>query len=180
MIPARYKFLEEIGTLPKMVVSSLSYLGLKEYPGKGSNPVIMNMAKELQVGNIYKDDDISWCAVYQCYLCLITGKPQPFKAYEILRAASFKVWGNEVPKGQEMLGDTMIFARPGGNHVGLYIAETPTTYIILGGNQSNSVSFTEIKKDRLTACRRFYATAPPASVKKYFLSSEGKISTNEN
>ena len=50
MLPDKYKWLENIGTLPKLVNASLQYLGVKEYAGtKDNNPVIMNMAKELGI-----------------------------------------------------------------------------------------------------------------------------------
>lgn len=179
MLPKKYKWLDTIGTLPRLVTAAIDYLGLKEKPGAGNNPIIIGMAKRLNVDNIYVADSISWCALFISYLCEITGKPMPFTGYEILRAASFVNWGNPVPPGKEALGDILVFSRPGGNHVGIYIAESPTTFHVLGGNQSDSVSFTEIKKNRLIACRRFYAVAPPTSVKKYLTSSSGVVSTNE-
>ncbi len=179
MLPSKYKWLETIGPLPKLVTAAISYLGLKEQPGAGNNPIIMGMAKRLGVDNIYVADSISWCALFMSYLCVIADKPMPFKQYEVLRAASFVIWGKTVPLGKEALGDILVFSRPGGNHVGIYIAESATTFHVLGGNQSDSVSFTEIRKDRLISARRFYAIAPPASVKKYLLSSTGAISTNE-
>lgn len=179
VLPTKYKWINTIGPLPRMMVSALSFLGLKEYPGLGNNPVIMEMAKKLEVSDIYTADSISWCALFISYICIISGKPMPYSSYEILRAASFVNWGNQVIKGGEAFGDILVFKRPGGNHIGLHIAESATTFHVLGGNQSDSVSFTEIKKDRLIACRRYYAIGPPASVKKYILSSGGIISTNE-
>lgn len=179
MLPDKYQWIESIGTLPKLITEGLKYLGLKELPGQASNPIIIQMAKDLNVNDIYTNDDISWCAVFICHLCRVTGKPQPFTGYEVLRAASFAKWGNDVARGEEQLGDILVFKRPGGNHVGLYIAESKDTYHVLGGNQSNAVTITEIAKIRLTAARRFYATQAPASAKKYFIGSSGKLSTNE-
>lgn len=179
VLPTKYKWINNIGPLPRMVVSALSFLGLKEYPGSANNPVIMAMAKEIGVSGIYTGDAMSWCAVFISYICKISDKPLPYTGYELLRAASFATWGNSVAQGQEALGDILVFSRPGGNHVGIYIAESATTFHVLGGNQSDSVNFTEIKKSRLIACRRFYAIGAPSSVKKYLLSSGGVVSTNE-
>ncbi|WP_276131831.1 TIGR02594 family protein [Polluticoccus soli] len=179
MLPAKYSFMEQVGALPKLIVASLNYIGLKEYPGASSNnPVIMNMAKDLGVSNIYKNDEMAWCALYMSHLCKITDKPMPFTGYDILRAKSFEHWGNTSPKPS--LGDVLVFKRPAGSHVGLYVAESNKTFFVLGGNQSNSVSFTEIDKSRLTAARRFYATAPPASVKQYIITSSGVVSRDED
>lgn len=177
MLPQKFKWLETIGPLPKLLQEGLKYLGVKEVVGHGSNSVIMDMADILGVRKIYVDDDMSWCALFMCYLCLKTKKPMPFKDYEILRAASFSSWGYSQRTPQ--LGDVLVFKRPGGNHVGLYIAETKSNYIVYGGNQSNQVGFTEIEKHRMTHCRRFYATNPPASVKRYEMNSSGIVSTNE-
>lgn len=178
-LPEKYKWLSTIGTLPKLLTAGLQYMGVKETPGGESNPVIIQMAKDLGVSEIYDNDDISWCALFICYLCLVTGKPMPFKAYAILRAASFADWGEPVERGEEQLGDILVFTRPGGNHVGLYIAESKDSLHVFGGNQSNSVSIAEISKARLSASRRFYATQAPHSARKYLINSSGKMSTNE-
>lgn len=165
-----------------MVEAGLKLLGTKEIPGQKSNPLILQMAKETGVSDIYKNDDTSWCALFQNYICKITGKPtlNPGKdKYNLLRAKSFSDWGNPVVRGEEKLGDILVFKRPGGFHVGMYIAESPVTFYVLGGNQSNSVTITEIAKARLGAARRYYKTGPPVSVKKYYLDASGKVSTNE-
>ena len=179
MIPQKYQWLETIGVLPKLVSAGLQYLGIKEIPGSASNPVILQMAKELKVDTIYTNDDIAWCSLFISYLCQITGKPLPGNDVELLRAASFVNWGNQVIRGQEQLGDILIFTRPGGNHVSLYIAESDHSFHCLGGNQSNSVSITEISKYRLSAARRYYATNAPDSARKYFIDSSGHLSSNE-
>lgn len=65
MIPEKYKFLETIGTLPKLISASLQYLGLKEYSGtSNNNAVIMNMALSLGLTkNEYPNDEVPWCAL---------------------------------------------------------------------------------------------------------------------
>lgn len=181
-LPAKYQWLATIGPLPRMIENALSLLGTKEIKGSKSNPVILNMAKEIGVDKIYTNDDTSWCAVFQGFICKISNKPAldpKGDIYNLLRAKSFADWGNPVVRGEEMLGDILVFKRPGGFHVGMYIAESKSTFFVLGGNQGNAVTIAEIAKTRLTACRRYYATAAPASVKKYKLDSSGKLSTNE-
>jgi uncharacterized protein (TIGR02594 family) len=181
-LPKQFQFLATNGTLPRMIANALSLLGTKEIKGPVSNPVIMKMAKEIGVDDIYKNDDTSWCALFQCYICKISNKPginPKGDKYNLLRAKSFAEWGNPVVRGEEMLGDILVFKRPGGFHVGMYVAESKSTFFVLGGNQGNAVTITEISKNRLTAARRYYATAAPASVKKYNLDSSGKLSTNE-
>ena len=182
MLPEKFKWIENVGTLPKMIAAALQYFGIKEVPGKGSNPVILDMAKGLGIGNIYTDDDISWCALFINHLIRITGKPIlqiGHDPYNYLRAKYMLHWGNQVPAGSEMFGDVMIFDREGGGHTALYVAESGTTFFVLGGNQSNTVSITEIAKSRLLGARRYYSIAAPGSAKKYILDSTGKVSTNE-
>ena len=59
------------------------------------------------------------------------------------------------------------------------VAETPTTFWVYGFNQSNKAGFTEIEKKRCRGARRYYAIGAPASAKKYFMDTSGKVSTNE-
>jgi uncharacterized protein (TIGR02594 family) len=181
-LPDKFKFLNEIGVLPKMVSAALQYLGIKEIPGSKSNPVILDMAKGLGIADIYKDDDISWCALFINHLMRITGKPLvdvKKDKYNYLRAKYMLNWGNIVPKGEEKLGDILIFDREGGGHVGIYIADSDTTFYVCGGNQSNSVSIMELSKSRLLGTRRYYSIAAPESAKKYHIDSTGHLSTNE-
>lgn len=182
-----YSWLEKIGPLPKLVVAGLGYLGLKEYPGKDvNNPIIMDMAKQLNISGIYKNDEVSWCALFISFLCYIVKKPLPFRSYELLRAKSFASWGIEVQFNEMQLGDIVVFERPGGNHVGILIAVTKDgkgniiTLHVLGGNQSNAVTITEIGFNRLIAVRRYYSVAAPASAKQYNISSTGVLSINES
>ncbi len=182
MLPVKYAWLEEIGTLPKLLASGLQYIGIKEIPGAKSNPVILDMARGLGVSDIYTNDDQSWCALFINHLIRINGKPPvdtKGDRYNLLRAKWLANWGAAVIHGEEKIGDLGIFERPGGGHVGIIIAETGSTFVILGGNQSNSVSFTEIAKTRLIACRNYYATNPPESVKQYHMDSTGQLSVNE-
>lgn len=181
-LPDKYKWLEDIGTLPKLVSAALQYLGVKEIPGKANNPVIMDMAKGLGLEKIYTNEDISWCALFINHLIRITGKP-PVKTdgdpYNLLRAKWMLHWGNNVEPNDEKLGDLLIFNRDGGGHIGLYVAESLSTYCVLGGNQRNAIDIIEIAKNRLIGARRYYATAAPASAKKYWLDSSGQLSYNE-
>lgn len=182
----KYKFLETIGTLPKMVDTGLQYLGIKEFVGKQvNNPIIMNMAKQLDVLHIYKNDEVAWCGLFVAFVMKLTGKPMPYKDYEILRAASFATWGNEVKKEDVALGDIVVFKRPGGNHVGIAIAISKNadgkigSIHTLGGNQSNAVTIAEMPINRVSHVRRYYSVAAPESAKQYVIDSSGVMSVNE-
>jgi uncharacterized protein (TIGR02594 family) len=179
-IPKQYEWLLQIPVLPKMVAEGLKLLDqdTTEISGAKSNPVIMKLAKDAGVSDIYKNDDVPWCAVAQAAIAIRAGKEVPFSGWDRLRAASFTRFGIEVIK--PVLGDTLVFTRQGGGHVGIYIAEDETTYHVMGGNQGNRYSITRILKSRLSGVRRPIYSTQPASAIARFVSPNGlPISTNE-
>lgn len=185
MLPPNAQWLDEIGTLPKLVSAGIQYLGIKEIPGAKSNPVIMDMARSLGISDIYTNDDTAWCGLAISHLLRITAKPPlDYKGdrWNILRAKYYVNWGNAVPLDEAQLGDIGILERPGGGHVFIILAfsKDGKRVIGMGGNQNNSFSISEFDRERLIAVRRFYATTPPASAKQYFVDSTGKLSTNES
>lgn len=179
VLPFDYRWLQaEPG--PKMLIEALKLYGIKEIPGAKSNPVIMGWAKHLGVDNIYKNDDDAWCSVAHAFVATSAGKEVPMKGYDLLRAKEWANFGNPMPLMSAMLGDTLIFNRPGGYHVGLYVGEDYNAYHVLGGNQSNQYGFTRISKDRLFRVRRpVFKTGVPANLRKVTLSVSGELSQNE-
>lgn len=80
-------------------------------------------------------------------------------------------------KSDAVYGAILVFTRRGGGHVGFYVGEDKNYYHVLGGNQSNAVTVTRIAKSRCIAVR--YPSTAVKHNKKVYLSSRGKISTNE-
>lgn len=184
MLPQKYKWLETIGTLPKMVQLAINDLGIKEIKGAANNARIMQMAKNIGVDKIYTSDDKqAWCCLAVNSWIFESGKPMvDFKKdkYNLLRARWLLNWGNVVPKTDFKLGDVVIIDRDGAGHCFVAIARTPKGNPIgIGGNQSDSVKIDEFDKNRILGVRNYYSIAPPASVKDYIVSSDGKLSTNE-
>ena len=64
-LPDQYKWLEKVGTLPKVISIGLDLLGTKEVVGTGSNKTIIAWRDELIATGYdlkdYSDDDIPWC-----------------------------------------------------------------------------------------------------------------------
>lgn len=176
--PTGYEWLGEIGVLPKVVQEGLKLLGTVETPGKANNPVIMAWAKyvnatsETPLG--YTADAIPWCGLFIAYLIKLTGR-DPVGAP--LWARNWAKFG--VIADYASLGDILTFVRDGGGHVGLYICEDDLHYYVLGGNQSDAVTITKIKKARCIAVTRPEYKNRPASAKPYWRSIAGKVSTNE-
>lgn len=162
---------------PRMLQEALKLVGIKEIPGKGSNPMILAMADYLHIGDIYTNDDTAWCGLSHGFVIVKSGKYLPLKGVDILRARKYLEFGDPIAIPE--LGDTLVFHRPGGEHVGLYVAETPMSYIVLGGNQSNQYGFTEITRSRLMGARRAKYINKPTNIRRIYGDYTGKLSSDE-
>lgn len=177
--PKGYEWLGNIGPLPLTIQAGLSFHGVQEVVGRGSNRTIIGWRDELNQAGVqivgYSDDDIPWCGLFAAIVAHRAGKrvvAQP------LWARNWAKFGAAVPEAG--LGDVLVFERPGGGgHVGFYVAEDATAYHVLGGNQGNRVSITRIAKNRAIARRRPIYRIKPDSVKPYRVASGGALSENE-
>lgn len=178
MYPTGYEWLGTVGVLPKMVSEALEEFGVTEYPGIANAPKILGWAKEVgetKIGWKYTADSIPWCGLFMAVVAQRAGKPIPKSP---LWARSWSGFG--LATNKPVLGDTLVFSRDGGGHVGLYIGEDRYAYYVLGGNQLDSVSIVRISKQRCIAMR----TPPvkyalPRSAKPYYLKVKGGLSVNE-
>ncbi len=177
-LPENYKWLET-ADIPKELEIALSFYGLKEFDGAMDNPIILGWAKFVGVFGWYAHDSIPWCGLFKGNCAKLAGWLDKAK-YDLLSALSWLAWGTVVEKDQAMLGDTLVFNRPGGAHVTYYIGEDQTAFCCYGGNQSDSCDFTWILKDRLMGVRRApWKISQPLGVKKVYLERDGSLSTNE-
>jgi uncharacterized protein (TIGR02594 family) len=183
--PKGYEWLGTVGTLPRTIATALPLLGVTEVVGRGSNKTIIAWRDELNAASGvkanaakiegYSDDDIPWCGLFAAIVTFRAGK---MVVTNPLWARNWAKFG--VATKTAGLGDVLVFERPGGGgHVGFYIAETATQYLVLGGNQGNRVSIVPIDKSRCIAIRRPAYTVKPSSVKAYTAKGVGKSSTNE-
>ena len=170
----KYKYLQGIQS-PKVIAEAVRYYGINEVKGKASNPTIMQWAKEVGVEKVYTNDDIAWCGLFVAKVVLKAGF-EPVK--DPLWAANWAKFGTA--QKTAMLGDSLVFKREGGGHVGFYVAEDKNYFHVLGGNQSDSVNIIRIAKNRCVAIRRcMWKVAQPDTVKQYVVAADGKISTNK-
>jgi uncharacterized protein (TIGR02594 family) len=103
---------------------------------------------------------IEWCAAYINTLLRELGQPGTERVTDYpLTAQSFLNVGTPVPKNSIQPGDIVVFRR--GNeswqgHVGIFIGVDPQTdnWLILGGNQNNSVSIQTYSPGRRIGIRR--------------------------
>ncbi len=174
ILPKNYQWLAQEDA-PKMLVEALKLYGTTEAPGdREDNPEIINWAKELGLKD-YVHDSIAWCGLFVAIVAKRAGKEVVANP---LWAANWSKFGTAQQRA--MLGDVLVFSRPRGNHVAIYIGEDETTYHILGGNQSDQVNITRILKARCRAIRRAkFTTRQPDNVRPIVLNTGGTISTNE-
>jgi uncharacterized protein (TIGR02594 family) len=126
-------------------------MGTKEAPGLKSNPEIVNWSKDLDIK--YSGDDVPWCGLFVAHCVGSTLKEEPLPTNPLSARAWRKFGGPTTPR----IGAIMVFWRKDPNgpygHVGFYGGETGSSYVILGGNQSDSVNLTKISKTRLLEAR---------------------------
>jgi len=172
-LPLAYQWLAQ-ESAPRHLLKAVELYGTTEVVGPKNNPVIMGWAKEVGLGNIYKEDLTPWCGLYMAVV-MKRALREPVK--DSLVALNWNTFGVKITR--PMLGDILTFTRKGGGHVGLYVGEDIAAYHVLGGNQGDRVSIVRIAKDRLSQVRRPAYNIQPTNVRRIILASNGKLSTNE-
>jgi uncharacterized protein (TIGR02594 family) len=172
MLPKQFQWLLKEGA-PKLLMFALKLYGITETPGAANNPEILRWAKLCKIRD-YVKDATPWCGLFVAYVVLSTG----WKVVDWpLGAINWAKFG--VPVQVAMLGDILVFKRPGGNHVGIYVGEDHLYYYVLGGNQGDKVCILRIAKSRCIAKRRPPYTIQPANVRRIFLKDGAPVSANE-
>jgi uncharacterized protein (TIGR02594 family) len=170
-----YKYLS-LETGPKIIVEARKLLGIKEVPGAGDNIEILKWAEALGLQKDYRKDDIPWCGLFVAYVVKQAGLQVVEKP---LWARNWANFGTK--QTVAMFGDILVFVRDGGGHVGIYVGEDKTAYHVLGGNQSDMVCITRIRKERCVAIRRTpWKVAQPDNVRIIKLDAAGIVSENES
>ncbi|NIJ09092.1 uncharacterized protein (TIGR02594 family) [Sphingomonas vulcanisoli] len=173
-LPAAYAWLGQIAAPPRMIAEALALYGTTEAPSPVDNPVILGWAKEIGAG-AYRADAMPWCGLFMGVVAKRAGKPLPVGGP--LWALNWRHFGT--PADHPALGDTLVFQRPTGGHVGLYVGEDAGAFHVLGGNQGDRVCIVRVGRARLVAARRPAYTAVPASVRPIMLAAGGAGSANE-
>lgn len=177
-LPSQYEWLAaEAG--PLMLIHGLELYGVREKWGPSNNPIIMQWAKEIGCSD-YIADSVPWCGLFQGVVAKRSGKMLPGDdPDDCLWALNWRKFGN--PADKAMLGDTLVFKRPGGGHVGTYVCEDALAYHVLGGNTSDSVTIARILKERCVpqGIRRPVYRSQPANVRPIIFRAAGELSTNE-
>ena len=141
-------------TASDSVITAQPYVGLQERQDR----------KELRELTGVDPVRTEWCAAFVNAVLEIDGIPNlnDQTKYPPLMARSFLYWGERVERDDIKRGDVVVFPR--GNqgwqgHVGFYV-ETRVYYgkeywLILGGNQENSVRYDLYSPERAIDVRRY-------------------------
>ena len=120
-----------------------THVGLKEVPGAGNNPIIVNWLISLKAW--WKEDLTPWCGTFCGILFKSTNHAIPKAWY---RAKAWLDWGTKLDR--PALGCVVIYSRVGGGHVGIVAGrDTKGRLLVLGGNQSDAVSIAPFGLDRI-------------------------------
>jgi uncharacterized protein (TIGR02594 family) len=143
--------------LPAWLARAEGELGIKEIPGPGDHPRIVEYHQATSLRAL--DDEVAWCAAMICW----TFFKEHMKHTDSARARSYLRWG--VPVDRPPLGCVAVLARAGGNqpgpavvnaqgHVGFFVGFTAGGDVrLLGGNQSNAVCVTPYPASRVLGFR---------------------------
>ena len=136
------------GDPPWMAIAS-SEIGVKEYPGNGENPRILEYLRSTNLSAPDSArDETPWCSAFANWCVEKAGYAGTDSAW----ARSWRNWGTELKKPKH--GCIAVFKRQINNgHVGFYLGETATGIKLLGGNQGNAVSVSTSKKADLLGYR---------------------------
>lgn len=128
----------------------ISTVGIREWPGEPSNPIVEEFLK----AGLRKDhgltDDVPWCAGYVAWVLAAANRWLPESAPRIvgpttLRARDYEGWGVKVAYiSNAMPGDVVVFCRQGldsgKGHVAFFVEQVSVNQIrILGGKDRKSV-----------------------------------------
>lgn len=130
-------------------------IGVKEVPGKGNNPQIVNYHRYATVDNKNgMDDSVPWCASFVAYCLEHAGMGSTNKK----NARSYLAWGVST-KHNPMPGDIVVFWRGSRDgwmgHVGFLVEKKINgDMYILGGNQNDQVNVKLFRPTQLLDIRR--------------------------
>lgn len=128
---------------------ALAEVGVKEFPGNGDNPRIVEYLKSTNLSAPFNsNDETHWCSGFVNWCVERSG----FEGTDSAWARGWLNWGKKLTTPRR--GCIVVFKREvNSGHVAFYIGETATQIKVLGGNQSNAVSISSYPKSRLLGYR---------------------------
>jgi len=129
--------------------ASARYIGVQEFPGKESNPVVEEFFRAS--GHPGLTDDVPWCAAFVGAILAECG----LQGTGNLMARSYSRWGMNVPLRDAKPGDVVVIERgpPPAGHVGFFVRWSDDNVILRGGNQRDTVNEAAFPAARIVVIR---------------------------
>lgn len=113
---------------------AIGELGVREVPGQGSNPRIIEYLKSTTLDRaLAARDSTPWCSGYVNWCVEKAG----LAGTDSAAARSWLHWGRPITMPRR--GCIAVLSRGDGGHVGCYVRKEPGKVFLLGGNQTNEV-----------------------------------------
>jgi uncharacterized protein (TIGR02594 family) len=128
---------------------ALSEVGVKEFPGDGDNPRIVEYLKSTNLSSPSdSNDETKWCSAFVNWCVERAG----YEGTDSAWALSWLNWGK---KATNPTHGCIVVLKPGpdSRHVGFYIGEAASKIKVLGGNQSDEVNVAKYVKSAVVGYR---------------------------
>lgn len=134
----------------KILIASLSQIGIKAIIGNQDNPEVLKYFRALGFGSL--KDETAWCSAFMNWVA----KEANVERSGQLTARSWLTVGHSITTPE--MSDVVVYWRDNPNswkgHVGIFIRESNGWIYTLGGNQNNQVGISAYPKARLLGYRR--------------------------
>jgi uncharacterized protein (TIGR02594 family) len=123
--------------------------GVKESPGNGDNPRIIEYLKSTTLGAPHNaNDETKWCSAFVNWCVERAG----YEGTDSAWALSWLNWGKKITTPRH--GCIVVLkSGPESRHVAFYTGETATHVELLGGNQSDAVNIAKYRKTTVVGYR---------------------------
>jgi uncharacterized protein (TIGR02594 family) len=136
---------------PDWLLCARRELGTKERAGEhADNPRVVEYLSATRIQPAMQHDETPWCAAFVSWVLEQSG----IRSTRSAAARSYLSWGQALDEPRR--GCVIVLSRteaPAHGHVGFYLSSTEQHVLVLGGNQSNSVSIQEYPRDRVLGYR---------------------------
>jgi uncharacterized protein (TIGR02594 family) len=151
---ASHKYLAEVHDsereeeFPWMSIA-MAEQGIKEFPGDGDNPRIVEYLQSTTLDAPYNaNDETAWCSAFVNWCVERSG----YEGTDSAWARSWLNWGK--PTSRPVRGCIVVFKRESqSGHVGFYVGKTQSRISVLGGNQSDEVNEGKYPSSKLLGYR---------------------------
>lgn len=137
------------------IAIAITFLGLKENTSKTAhNPTIIKWLGKMgsfngEARSWWKNDEEAWCGLFVGF---VLGSAGRYVVKEWYRA---KEWNDKsmTKLSRPAVGAVAVFKLQSGYHVAFIVGKTKTgRIVVIGGNQSNSVSYTSFDPSNMVGC----------------------------